>query len=117
MAVDGVNKKDKKPTASKQTTEAKKAREKFGKITNKKDLNTFLVSVRDGMGDGSTSPIFGMTAINHLLTAPNVYSLLDNENKEIARDIWLRLKGSGLQVKNPPMLFSAEEETAVVSED
>jgi hypothetical protein len=49
--------------------------------------------------------------MNFVLNLPNIYNLLDNENKELARDIWLRIKQSGMQLRNPPMLFQPEEDS------
>lgn len=78
-------------------------------IKTKPQLKSFLNSIRDKMGDNSAAPIYAMSAMNHVLTHSAVYDLLDNENKEIARDIWLRIKQSGLQVRMPGLLFSTEE--------
>ena len=81
----------------------------IGVISSKADLKAFLVSIRDRMTDGSVAPIYAMSAMNSLLTMQDIYNLMDNENKEVARDIWLRLKQNGLQVKSPPLLFGEEE--------
>lgn len=81
----------------------------FGKISTKGDLKNFLMGIRDKMTDNVAAPVYAMSAMNHLLGMSEIYALLDNENKEIARDIWLRLKQSGLQLRNPPLLFGAED--------
>lgn len=86
-----------------------KATETAQVISTSADLKTFLQSVRDKMTDDVAAPIYAMSAMNRVLNLPKIYELLDNENKEIARDIWLRLKQSGLQVRTPPMLFGNEE--------
>ncbi len=78
-------------------------------IKTKAQLKAFLNSIRDKMGDNTAAPIYAMSAMNHILTLSAVYELLDNETKEIARDVWLRIKQSGLQVRMPSLLFSAEE--------
>lgn len=77
-------------------------------IQNSDDLKRFLRSVIDKMSDDQAPPIYGAAAINHLLTRPDIYDLLDNENKELARDVWLRLKSAGFQLRNPPILFGSE---------
>ncbi len=81
----------------------------YGKIATKVDLKGFLMGIRDKMTDGSAAPIYVMTAMNHLLNSPDIFALIDNENKEIARDIWLRLKQSGMQIRAPGMLFGPDE--------
>jgi hypothetical protein len=87
--------------------------EKFGQIANKADLKAFLNGLRDKMTEQAAAPIYVLTAMNHILTLEQIYEWLDNENKEIARDIWLRLRQAGLQLRNPPLLFNADEEDLV----
>jgi hypothetical protein len=84
--------------------------ERFGEISTKAELKTFLLNVRDKMAEGSAAAIYSLSAMNFALNLPDIHGMLDNENKELARDIWLRLKQAGVQLRNPPMLFTAEEE-------
>ena len=79
-------------------------------ITSKAELESFLLTIRDKMEDGVAPPLYALSAMNHVMNLPGIYGWLDNETKEIARDIWLRLKQAGLQVINPPILFSEGEE-------
>lgn len=83
-----------------------------GKISTTAELRAFLEGLRDKMADDGAPAIYALSAMNHVLTLPTVYSLLDNETKEIARDIWLRIKQSGFQVRNPVLLFGEEEAQA-----
>lgn len=78
-------------------------------IGSSEDLNRYLLSVRDRLSDQSAPPVYAMTALNAILRMENIYKLLTPENKEIARDIWLRLKRDGMQVNNPPLLFDVNE--------
>jgi hypothetical protein len=81
-------------------------------LSSVEDLKKFLRSVLDKMSDDQAAPVYSLALMNHLLNLPTIYSLLDNENKELARDIWLRLKASGVQLRNPPLLFGGGSETA-----
>ena len=104
-------KKDKKETNSKDKNSNTAEPEDFGTITTKKELKSFLLNIRDKIEDESAAPVYCVTAMNYVLNIPKIYELLDKENKEIARDIWLRLKSVGIQLKNPPLLFSPEEDS------
>lgn len=84
--------------------------ERFGEISTKAELKTFLLNVRDKMAEGAAAAIYSLSAMNFVLNLPDIHGMLDNENKELARDIWLRLKQAGVQLRNPPMLFTAEED-------
>ncbi len=99
-------------TKSKKGTSKKKTTAASGEVTSAADLKSFLLSIRDGMADDTVAPIFAVSAINNILNNSKIYKMLDKENKELARDIWLRIKQSGMQLKNPPVLFSADEECA-----
>ena len=81
-----------------------------GPILSKSDLKVFLLNVSDRLADG-TGPIIHVTsAMNHVLNLEGIYEFLDNENKELARDIWLRVKKAGVHMHSPPMLFGPEED-------
>ena len=77
-------------------------------IKSAKELKIFLTNIKNKLDDNSVSPIYAMTGLNSVLTMSNIYDLLDTNNKELAREIWLRLKKSGFQLNNPPMLFDVE---------
>ena len=91
------------------TSEAKK------ELSSAKELKKCLLDIRDKMTDNTAPPINALSVMNHLLSQSEIYDILNDENKEIARDIWLRLRQAGLQVKNPPMLFSPDEDDLVTA--
>ncbi len=101
-------KKDKKGVAGEKNGSTAVS-EPMGPLTSTQDLKTFLLALRDKMVEGQSAAIYAVSAMNHVLTLPKIGDYLDNENKELARDIWLRIKQSGMQLRNPPMLFSPEE--------
>ena len=82
-------------------------------ISSKAELKTFLTLVKERLDDETAAPIYVVTAMNYALNTADVYQYLDQENKELARDIWLRIVQSGLHVRVPGLLFSAEEEAAL----
>lgn len=84
----------------------------FSQISSKDDLRQFLLSIRDGLGEEQVAPIYAMSAMNFILNLPDIYTLMDNANKELGRDIWLRLKQAGMQIRNPVLLFGAEDGAA-----
>jgi len=84
-----------------------------GDITNSKELKKFLLTIRERMTEEVGSPIYALTALNHVMNLSNINTLLDKECKEVARDIWLRLRQSGFQLRQPPLLFDADEEDII----
>jgi hypothetical protein len=99
-------KKDNKSTKSKSAEASATAT--FGAITNASELKTFLTAVLDKLKEDPTSCMYATSALKYALGLQDIYKLLDNENRELARDTWLRIKSTGLQVKNPPLLFPEE---------
>jgi len=82
--------------------------EALERISSKEDLKHFLGMIVEKMDVEQAAPVYILTLMNHILTLSNIYSLLDEDNKEIARAIWLRMKQQGMQLRNPPMLFGEE---------
>lgn len=76
------------------------------------DLKAFLLSVRDKLSYEQAQPLTALAALKFALNRHDIYGLLNNENREIARDIWLRLRQVGLQMHSPSLLFTAEEQQA-----
>ena len=100
----------KKDSKDKVAVDSDKEIDSFGTINNSADLKAFLHTILDKMSEEIAAPIYAVTAMNYLMNMPEIYDLLekDNEAKELARDIWLRLKASGLQLRKPPLLFGNE---------
>ena len=84
-------------------------------ISSKAELKTFLLLIKERMDDESAAPIYVVSAMNFALNTPQIYDFLDQENKEIARDIWLRIVQSGLHARIPNMLFSADEQVSLLA--
>jgi hypothetical protein len=84
-------------------------------ISSKAELKAFLTLVKERIEDESAAPIYAASAMNYAINHEKIYDFLDAENKEIARDVWLRIAQSGLRVRVPPLLFSAEEEAEMVA--
>lgn len=77
-------------------------------ISSTADLKVFLISVRDRLEDDSAAPVHAVSAVTYALSLPGAGKLFDEESKEIARDLWLRIKRAGFQLRNPPLLFGVE---------
>ena len=75
-------------------------------ITSKSELKELLVSIKEKLSDGSAAAVYAASALNHVMNIPECEKFLDKENKELSRDLWLRIEKSGLNVDRPPMLFS-----------
>lgn len=75
-------------------------------ISTKQECKAFLLSIRDELLKEEAPPIFGMSALNKVLTMERADELLDKDSKEIAQEIWVKLSQSGLQLKKPAILFA-----------
>lgn len=100
--------KNKKETKTK-TAKSVDVNQAMGDISNESDLKAFLLNIRDKMAEQAAAPVYAVSALNQILSTPSLFKLLDEENKELSRDIWLRIKQSGFQLANPPMLFAADK--------
>jgi hypothetical protein len=82
-------------------------------LKDKQELKAYLQKIKDRLSDRSIAPVHALSGMRWVLSQPSIYELLDASNKELARDVWLRIRQAGFQVKNPPLLFSADEEDLI----
>ena len=78
-------------------------------ISTKAELKKFLQGLLDRMSDGSAASVHALSSMNFVMGISDVKSLFSEENKELARDIWLRLQASGFNLTAPPLFFSSED--------
>lgn len=98
--------------AKKSNEETKKSTEQSAhptSIGSTAELKNFLIALQDKM-NGDAAPIFAVSAMNHVLSLPEIYNYLDTESRELMRAIWLKLKSSGATLRQPPLLFGEEAE-------
>lgn len=99
--------KNKKENKSKESTP--EAAKEVSQIANKADLRTFISDVHDRLLKEQAAPIFAMAAMQQVMSLDNIYDLLDNQNKEILQEIWVKLSQSGFHLRRPPLLFGDGE--------
>ncbi len=104
------NKKDSKEKVAAGSNESEAQATGPKELTSKAELKTFLNEIKKRVFEESTPAIYAVGAMNHVMTLPTIYDLLDNDNRELMREIWTRLKVSGIQLRNPPLLFEADGE-------
>lgn len=99
----------KKETKSKETEEVMKDGSELSTISNKAELKVFITDVRDRLLKDQAAPIFAMAAMQQVMNLDTIYDLLDNQNKEILQEIWVKLSQSGFNLRKPPLLFGDAE--------
>ena len=74
-------------------------------VFTKAQLEAFVAEISRKVVDTNPAYLHSMLALNYLLRQPNLKELLDPDLKEQLKDIWLKLKTTGLQLQDPPILF------------
>ena len=74
-------------------------------VSTKKDVQDILESVSRRLMESHTSHLHSILMLNTVLRLPNASELLDEKLKAQAKDLWTKLKGTGLQLVDPPLLF------------
>jgi hypothetical protein len=79
-------------------------------ISSRESLKGYLENIRtkllvDQTSNLYASPVYCLTAMNNIFNLPGIYQFLDDELKEIAREIWHHLAAAGFQIKRPSLLF------------
>lgn len=76
------------------------------KQMTKKELTSFLAEIEKQVVASDKNYLPSMLALNEVLRQPNAAKLLDKALKDQARDLWVKIKSTGLELTDPPILFS-----------
>ncbi|MFN8389768.1 MAG: hypothetical protein U0136_05715 [Bdellovibrionota bacterium] len=79
------------------------------KLYTKPELEAFIAEIGRKVVDKNPAYLHSMLAVNHLLRQPNLKEVLDEEMKEQLKDIWVKLKTTGITLNDPPVLFGIPE--------
>lgn len=74
-------------------------------IGSKKELREYVANIEKRVVEKAGADIAALVAINHILRMPNVEELVDPEIKSQIKDLWIKLKATGITVEDPPLLF------------
>ena len=83
----------------------------------KAEIVDFIAEINKQIVSTTKSTMHSLLAINHILRAPNARQVVDADLKQQLKDIWLKLKSSGLQLQDPPLLFGDPQVAAYTEID
>lgn len=75
------------------------------KLNTREEVSAFLADIGRQLLDNNLPTIHTLLALNQILRLRNAEELFDEELKEQARDIWLKVKATGVHLIDPPLLF------------
>ena len=75
------------------------------KTVTRDEVAAFLADINRQIVENNLPPIHTLLALNNILSQSNAHQLLDEELKTQARDIWLKIKATGVHLIDPPFLF------------
>ena len=75
--------------------------------TTKAELQKTLETIAQAVVGTHATYMHSMILLDHLFRLPNARELFDADLKEQARDLWLKIKSTGLQLNDPPLLVGA----------
>lgn len=79
------------------------------KLYTKKEFEAFAAEIARKVVDKEPAYLHSMLAMNHILRQPNLPEVLDADLKDQLKDLWLKLKTTGLNLQDPPILFGLGE--------
>ena len=75
----------------------------------KEELQAFLADIEEKVVESNEAYLHSIVALNELLSLPNAADLLDDELRSRVKDLWIKLKSSGVHLNDPPLLFGLPE--------
>ena len=86
------------------------------RVYNRAELVAFIGEINKQVVDKSPAYLHSILALNHVLRQPNLSQLLDKDIKQQLQDIWAKLKTTGLELQDPPVLFGVPEGTIIYAD-
>ena len=86
------------------------------KLYTKKEFEAFAAEIARKVVDKEPAYLHSMLAMNHILRQPNLPEVLDADLKDQLKDLWVKLKTTGLHLQDPPILFGIGENTIIYEE-
>lgn len=71
----------------------------------KEQIVAFIKDIELRLVGNSGANLHSVVGLNRILRASNINQVLDNELKERIKDIWIKLKSTGLLLIDPPIVF------------
>ncbi len=78
-------------------------------LYTREDVKRFVSDISKRILESNSGYLHSLITLNTLLRLPNAEDLLDVELKNQLRDLWTKLKSTGLQITDPPILFGVPE--------
>ena len=75
----------------------------------KKEVQAFLDEMSKQIEEGNNAYVHSMLALNKVITLPNADDLFTADLKAKAKELWIKVKATGLQLGEPPFLFGLPE--------
>jgi hypothetical protein len=79
---------------------------------SKEEVKSYLADIERKLVESSGAYMHSLVALNEILRHPDVPAILDQELKSQLQDIWIKLKSTGIQLADPPLLFGLPPEFA-----
>lgn len=79
------------------------------KSYTREELQAYLTDIEEKVIDSDEAYLHSVIAINELLNLPNADEIFDEELKGRVRDLWIKLKSTGVHLNDPPLLFGLPE--------
>ena len=75
----------------------------------REELVTFFTEIGASLVQTDPAPLQALIALNNVLASPDIRKVMDDDLTEQAKDLWAKLKSTGVQISNPPLLFGYPE--------
>ena len=78
-------------------------------LCSKEEIQAYLTELEKRVIESEGSYLHSILALDKLLRLPNAEEVIDEQMKSQMRDLWIKLKSSGIKLADPPLLFGLPE--------
>lgn len=89
---------------------SEKKEEQTTPVYTKEDVRAYLADIEQKVIESNDAYLHSVLALNQMMRLPNAAELFDDEVKAQMRDLWIKLKSTGIKLTDPPLLFGLPED-------
>ena len=87
---------------------AKANAETKSQTMTKKEVKTYLADISEKLAEAELPHLHTLVALDRLFRLPNAREIFDEDLSSQAKQLWHKLKASGIDLTDPPLLFGTD---------
>lgn len=87
------------------------------KKLSKEEIAAFIKDIEQKISKNSEAHLHSLIALNKIMRAPNIDTVMDKKLKDKIKVLWGKLKAAGVNLADPPLIFGLPQNFSTAKKD